>query len=281
MERSMPRSMPRSRRGLVWLFALLFLAVVVCLAGCESQETASERVIYVPILAEASWLLDDVAFMRGVNLAVDELNAEYGQQGLVIKSALIDDQARYETGVEKATELAADPLVTAVLDLQDFDVTETTSHILSRSNIPVLFPYGAYDGLFTKENPYLFCGVPSFADLGQAMALYVKEHGFQRIAVYYNGVQSQNELVTAFELALLDTDARVVDYVSSIISSSHFNGIYARWAALGVDAVVIAQYGLDEALAVLEIIRARDKRLAIIGEPVFNMANGMVNHREA
>ena len=112
------------------------------------------------------------------------------------------------------------------------------------------------------------------------MAMYVKDHGFG-IAVYCNGVQSQNELVTAFELALMDSQAKIVDYVSSIVSSSHFDPIYNRWEALGVDAVVIAQYGLPEAFAVLAIIRERDQRLAIIGEPIFNRANVLAQHKEA
>ena len=204
---------------------------------------------------------------KGVELAVEELNAEYGERGFVIRTAVIDDQARYELGVAKAMELAADPSVTAVLNLQNFDVSKTAADILARSQRPILFPYGAYDSLFTKGNHYLFCGVPSFSDLGHAMAMYVKDHGFRRIAVYCNGVQSQNELVTAFELALMDSQAKIVDYVSSIVSSSHFDPIYNRWEALGVDAVVIAQYGLPEAFAVLAIIRGRDQRLAIIEDP--------------
>jgi branched-chain amino acid transport system substrate-binding protein len=268
------------KRRLFWLVSPLLLIFGLFLAGCESPNQVSEKVIYVPILADASWLLEDGAFMKGVDLAVEELNAEYSGRGFVIKTAVIDDQARYELGVEKATELANDPEVTAVLNLQNFDVSKTTADILSRKSKPVLFPYGAYDSLFTKGNSHLFCGVPSFSNLGQAMARYSKERGYQRIAVYYNGVQSQNELVTAFELALMDSEARVVDYVSSIVSSSQFTPIYTRWTALGVDAVVIAQYGLDQAFHVLEIIRGRDSKLPIIGEPIFNRANVLVNHRE-
>ncbi len=272
----------RERREQFALFSLLLLLVLgLCLTGCEPQDKASEKVIYVPVLADASWLLEDGSFMEGVEMAVEELNGEYGERGFVVKTAVIDDQARYELGVEKAMELAADPSVTAVLNLQNFDVSKTAADILARSKRPILFPYGAYDSLFTKGNNYLFCGVPSFSDLGQAMALYIKEHGFRRIAVYYNGVQSQNELVTAFELALMDSQAKIVDYVSSIVSSSHFTPIYNRWEALGVDAVVIAQYGLPEAFAVLEIIRERDQRLAVIGEPIFNRANVLAQHKEA
>lgn len=145
----------------------------------------------------------------------------------------------------------------------------------------MLFPYGAYDSLFTQDNPYLFCGVPAFADLGEAMADYAKQKGYKRIAVYYNGLQSQEELVTAFELALLNSEAKVVDYISSITSSSQFDAIYSRWQALDVDCVVIAQYGLEPAFEVLEIIRARDPLLPILGEPIFNRANALAEHKAA
>lgn len=268
------------RRGLFWPSALLLLVLAIFFTGCQPRREAAERVIYVPVLADASWLLADGAFMKGVDLAVEELNEKYGPQGFVIKTAVIDDQASYELGVEKATELAGDPMVTAVLNLQNFDVTKTTADILARSGKPVIFPYGAYDSLFTRDNPYLFCGVPSFSDLGQAMAMYVLENDYERVAIYYNGLQSQDELVTAFELALLGSEVKVVDYISSIISKSHFNGIHTRWSALGVDVVLIAQYGLPEAFAVLDIIRGRDQKIAIIGEPIFNRANVLKEHSE-
>lgn len=103
----------------------LLLIFGLFLAGCESPNQVSEKVIYVPILADASWLLEDGAFMKGVDLAVEELNAEYSGRGFVIKTAVIDDQARYELGVEKATELANDPEVTA--ELRDFKTKTTKS----------------------------------------------------------------------------------------------------------------------------------------------------------
>ncbi len=269
---------PVRKRGRCLVLALCLSALL--LAGCTPQGDSGRRLLYIPILADASWLYADGAFISGVNLAVEELTREYAGAGLVIRTEVLDDQASYEEGVKNAAEVAANPEVTAVLNLQNFDVTKTTADMLAAAGKVVLFPYGAYDSLFTRDNPYLFCGVPSFADLGEAMAKYVQDAGLKRIAVYYNGVQSQEELVTAFELALFDSEAKVVDYVSSIISPSHFSTIDARWKALGVDGVVIAQYGLDPAFRVLEIIRQSNGEVAIIGEPIFNRANALAVYKD-
>ena len=209
-------------------------------AGCGPAEKAADTEIYIPILADAAWLLADGSFYNGANLAVEEANAAYAGRGFTVKTDLVDDGALYETGVAKATGLARDPAVTAVLNLQNFDVSKTTAGILAERGKVTLFPYGAYDSLFTGDYPYLFCGVPAFSDLGKAMAAYAVGKGYRRIAVYYNGLQSQEELVTAFELALQNSNARVVDYISSIPSESVFDAIYSRW--LGVDCVVIAQW---------------------------------------
>jgi len=235
--------------------------------------------IYIPVLADASWLEADSAFINGVNIATEELNEKYSGTGFTIKTEIIDDKALYETGVENATTLAQDDRVTAVFNLQNFDVSKTTAGILSERSKLVLFPYGAYDSLFQKNNPYLFCGVPAFSDLGKIMAGYAIKNGYRRIAVYHNGKQSQEELVTAFELALLNSSAKVVDYVPVISSSSKFNEIYSRWKALDVDCVIIAQYGLERAFEVLNMIREKDKDIAVIGEPIFNRASALVENK--
>jgi branched-chain amino acid transport system substrate-binding protein len=259
-----------------------FLCVILAftLAACSDKETNNSRDIYIPILADEAWLTSDGAFMGGVQLAVDDLNAEYSGKGFKIRAGVVDDKDQYEKGVEMATKVAEDNTVTAVLNLQNFDVSKTTSGILSENGKPVIFPYGAYDSLFTRDNPYLFCGVPAFSDLGGAMADYAVKSGYKRIAIYHNGTQAQEELSSAFELTLLNSGSRVVDYIPSIPSENDFDGIYSRWKALDVDCVVISQYGLDRAFEVLKLLRSRDKEIAVIGEPVFNAESSLTENRE-
>ncbi len=248
-------------------------------ASCGKEENSGVRALYVPILADAAWLASDGAFISGVQLAVEELNSEYAGKGFSIRTAVIDDKGQYETGVEMATKVAEDRTASAVFNLQNFDVSKTTAGILTGGGKLALFPYGAYDSLFTRDNPSVFCGVPAFADLGRAMADYAVTQGYGRIAVYHNGIQSQEELVTAFELALLDTGTKIIDYVPSIASENEFDSIYSRWQALGVDSVVISQYGLDRAFEVLKMIRGKDKAMAVIGEPIFNRANALAQNK--
>lgn len=250
------------------------------LVSCRSREKSSEREIYIPVLADNAWLTADGAFIDGVRLAVQELNTEYSDKGFIIKTDVVDDKALYETGVEMATKLAGENAVTAVFNLQNFDVSKTTAGILAGSGKVTIFPYGAYDSLFSKDNQYLFCSVPAFSDLGKAMAGHAVKKGYKRIAVYHNGKQSQEELVTAFELALLNTGTKVVDYVPSIASDSEFDSIYNRWQLLGVDCVVISQYGLEQAFEILKMLRSRDSKIAVIGEPIFNRANALSENKK-
>lgn len=265
------------RKPLV-IFICTFL--IVMLASCKSEEKAKGHEINIPILADAAWLTSDGAFINGVQLATEELNTEYSSREFKVKTAVVDDKDQYETGVEMATKLAADKSVTAVFNLQNFDVSKTTAGIFSGSGKLALFPYGAYDSLFTQDNPYLFCGVPAFSDMGRTMADYAVKKGYRRIAVYHNGTQAQEELSSAFELALLNTGAKVVDYVPSIASETGFDVIYSRWQALGVDCVVISQYGMDRAFDILKMLRSKDKKMAVIGEPVFNGGSALAKFKE-
>lgn len=261
------------------LLLILLCGIIFMTCGCSKENIESQKEIYVPIIGDASWLNDDPAFHNGVNIAIEELNSKYLSRGFLFKSSIIDDKAKYEIGVAEATKLASDSKVTAVFNLQNFDVSKTTAGILGGGKKLTVFPYGAYDSLFTANNPYLFCGVPSFSDLGKAMAAYAIKKGYRRIAVYHNGKQSQEELVTAFELSLLNTGTKVIDYVPSIASSNEFSNIYTRWKALNVDCVVVSQYGLERAFEVLKMLRTMDGSIPVIGEPIFNRANALSDNK--
>lgn len=92
----------KQMRKLVGIILLLILPIFLfMLSGCETAVKADEREIYVPVLADAAWLFADGAFISGVNLALEEMSSEYAGKEFVLKTAVIDDQALYETGVEK------------------------------------------------------------------------------------------------------------------------------------------------------------------------------------
>jgi branched-chain amino acid transport system substrate-binding protein len=262
------------------------LAIVLCIVfvfvctACRNEEETARREITVSILGDAEWLESDGTFINGVRLAEEDLNAEYSGSGFIIKTNVVDDSAQYITGVEEASRLADDPAVTAVLNLQDFDVSKITAGILTDGGKLTVFPYGAYDSLFAWNNGAVFCCVPSFSVLGSAMADYADSRGYKRIAVYHNGNQSQEDLAVAFELGLQDSDAKVVDYVPSIASQDDFDGIYARWRTLGVDCVVLTQYGTDRAFQVLKMLRSADPAIPVIGEPVFNSAGALAAYKQ-
>lgn len=261
----------RSLRKSALVLALICLSLG--LMGCANERKVNPKEIYIPVLGDATWLKADGSFLGGVELAVAELNEEYSGRGYTVKTEVIDDLASYDTGVEMAARISNEETVTAVINLQDFDVSKTTAGILTERGKLVFFPYGVFDSLMNKGDNKLFCNVPSFADLGTAMANYAVQKGYKRVAIYHNGIASQEELATAFELALSHNGAKVVDYVPGISSQSDFETVYSRWSALDVDCVVIAQYGSERAYDVLGMIRNKDKKLAVIGEPIFSTAN--------
>lgn len=136
---------------------VVFLCIVhiFLLTSCFEEKQIGVKKIYIPILADASWLNSDGAFIHGVQMAVEDVNSEYSGKGFHITTQVIDDRALYEAGVEAASLTAKDDTVTAVFNLQNFDVSKTTAGILSENAKLTVFPYGAYDSLFTQGNPYV------------------------------------------------------------------------------------------------------------------------------
>lgn len=256
----------------MWM-SVMCACLALLLSSCGRVESSVARVIYIPILADAAWLTVDGAFLRGVELAKDDFAEDYKDGGTAIKVEVFDDRAEYEIGVGLAEKIAKDPSVTAVMNLQNFSTSKITAGMLSTAKKITLFPYGAYDSLFEQDNFYLFCGMPSCANLGKTMADYAVRKGYKRIAVYHNGGQAQDDFVTAFELALIGTNSKVVDYVPSIASAGEFAAVYDRWQIIDVDCAVIAQYGLGRAFEILNMIRGKNPNLPVISEPIFNRAD--------
>lgn len=264
-------------RRLVW--TLIGVLLLSNLLGCANAQTINPKELYIPVLGDATWLKADGDFLEGVELAVEELNKDYASQGYTIKTEVIDDLASYEKGVEIAARLSTDEAVTAVLNVQNFDISKTTAGMLSESGKSTFFPYGAFDSLMLKENKMLFNSVPSFADLGSAMANYAVQKGYKRIAIYHSGKASQEDLITAFELAHLGNDATVVDFVPTIVSEEVFDSVYSRWQALEVDCVVLSHSELEQAFEVLKMLRNRNQEIAVLGDPIFDRANALEQNK--
>ncbi|WHH58783.1 ABC transporter substrate-binding protein [Petroclostridium sp. X23] len=255
------------------LFLSIYAVLFMFLYGCSGAESAQMKEIYVPILGDAQWIHEDAAFLNGVTLAVEDLNNEYGEKGFIVRTGVEDDQDIYEAGVELADKLSRDKAVTAVFNLQNFDVSNTTADMLTDSGKLVILPYGAYDALMEQDNPYIFCPFPSSTDVGKVMADYVVAKGYKRIAVYVNGTEAQDTLVSALELALQGRGAKVIDYVPVIASQNDFDRYYSRWEALSADCIVIAQYGLERSYEIVQMIREKNKNIPIIGEAILNSAS--------
>jgi len=263
-----------------FIAVLIIFVFTLGITGCRSVMEDNKKTIYIPVLGDASWLRNDGSFYNGVQLAVQDCVKEYSSLGYDVKTSIIDDKDSYDDGVADAIRLGNDSKVTAVLNVQNFDVSKTTIDILSSKNKIVLLPYGCYDELCTKGYKNVFCNVPSSADLGKAMALYAARMGYSRIAVYHNGTSAQENIATAFELNLKSTKSKIIDYVPNIASQNDFDSIYDRWNALSCDAVVITQYGLERAYQVLEMIRQKNSKIPIIGEPIFDRANYLSTYKK-
>ena len=139
-------------------------------AGREAADTE----IYIPILADAAWLLADGSFYNGASLARGRPMQLTPRRDLPLRQSWLTT-VPYEKGVEMATGWR-DPAVTAVLNLQNFDVSKTTAGILAESGKGAL-SYGAYDSLYRGQP--LPLRRPRLFRPGKAMAVHAVEKGRQ------------------------------------------------------------------------------------------------------
>lgn len=260
-------------------YLTVFILFSFFLAGCSRAESVAGPILTLAVLGDKGWLEADRTFLEGALLATEEFNAASGWQGPLVQIEIFDDQADYDAGIALANDISLRSDVVAVISVQNFDVSVATDAIFHEAGKLVIHPYGAYDAVTAGVYPTVFTTVPSFADLGVAMAHYLEDTGCRRLAVYHNGTASQREMILSLQKNLLDSPVEIVDFIPTLVSGNDAAVVGRRWNLLDVDSVVIVQYGLEEAYRVLGLIRHQLPDALILGEPIFNRTSVLSANR--
>jgi branched-chain amino acid transport system substrate-binding protein len=130
---------------------LLLLVAALMLAACGGggkdpgsgkAPTAKVQVVKIGVVGPMSGSLSrlGVGIRNSVDLAVDQANAAERIPGWKIEVVVEDDTADPNIGAEKATSLAADPAVAAVIGTVNNSVAAKVQPVLSAANVAMVSP---------------------------------------------------------------------------------------------------------------------------------------------
>lgn len=229
---------------------LSVLTISLLLTGCfagkdiskerEVFSTGSAAELYIGIVGQMKFLNDDTKFIKGTDMAVEEINENGGIQGKQVKLLLKDDAALFMNGISAAQAMADNPEITAVIGHPNSYVAIPAASIYDDAGIIMLSPIASNPKVTKKGYKYIFQNIPSDDEIGREMAFYMSGQGYKRAAVFYSDNDYGRGLANAFENTFRDRELTVIDRITGYSSDLELKRILDSWKALEVDSVFIA-----------------------------------------
>jgi branched-chain amino acid transport system substrate-binding protein len=178
---------------------LLFATTIAGLSGCPGKEEAPKAAgASAPntSVAPGEILVGEVGSMtgteatfgqsthKGIQLAVDEINAQGGIKGRKVRDLNIDDQGRPEEASSDVTELITREHVTAILGEVASSISIQMASIAQAQKVPMITP-SSTNTKVTQIGDYIFrvCFIDPFQ--GQVMARFTKtDLGLGKVAIF-------------------------------------------------------------------------------------------------
>lgn len=260
--------------------SILALALAATVAGCGgSEDPIAQRIKRArgggEIVIGAAWPWEarggQIMYGKGLDLAVEELNAAGGVLGRPVKLLRLDDQESVDRGRIVAQELGRNPDVVAVIGHLHSYVTVSAAPIYDLSGLLLVSATSTTPELTNKGYGRVFRTVFNDIEVGRQMAQYARDRGYRRSVIYYARNEYGRELANAFEEHLVAGGGQVVSR-ESFDPNLSANPVAAEqtvntWTNREFDAVFIAGQDAQAALLVKEL-RRRGIRVPVLGSDV-------------
>ena len=193
-----------------------------------------------------------VAWKKGFDLAIEDINAAGGIKGRPLQYVFTDTQNDPRQTVATAQKYIADPRI--VLATGDFSSTASmaASALYQRAGL-VQFGFNNSSPVFTNGGDYLWSNSPSQASEAPAHAAYVRDLGLRRVAVFQLNSDWGKVTGDLTVAALGRFGVQVVDRETYLPDEKDFKTILTKAKAAGIDGIVLVSYVNDASLLVQQI----------------------------
>jgi len=174
-----------SKKGkqLLFLFGVLVLGALSVLIVYLLRSKEIEIGAILPLTGDAAKYGESAK--KGINLAIDECNENFGIKGKNIKIIYEDDQADPRTGVSAAQKLIFVDKVQAIIGALPSSVTLAIAPIAEKNRVVILSPASSAPTI-THAGDFIFRNVASDTLEGTAMAEFVCNNlKFKSVAILY------------------------------------------------------------------------------------------------
>lgn len=255
-----------------WFYAV-FVAVMWLASGCGKGTPVEERArgLEQPgdsIVFAAAWpfSVNKDLYKEGVQLAVEQVNANGGVLGRKLEVILGDDKGDVNQGRIIAQQFADNLHVSAVIGHYNSHVSLAASSIYQFSGLLMLSPGSTSPRLTGQGYSLVFRNVPHDGEVGKQVARYCLNRGYRRIAVLYVKNAYGRGLANAFENTADTLNMSIVDSRSyTAASADYFRNLVTEWKEnYDFDAVFLAG-SVPMAATLIKIIRETGVTVPVLG----------------
>lgn len=193
--------------------ALILLALTITACNQKKDPGSSTKPIVIgtvgPQSGDEAQIGQDM--IRGVELAVDDLNAHGGILGRTVQLVKLDDRADPKEATSTASRLAATDDVIAVVGHLDSGCSIPASVIYHRAHMAMITPVSTQDDLTAQGFDEVFRVVLRNSDQGPAAARFAKEKlNAHRVAIVDDKSAYGRGIVAAFKREAVALGLQVV-----------------------------------------------------------------------
>jgi branched-chain amino acid transport system substrate-binding protein len=249
----------------------LIAVAILALAGCGGSGGGSSQDTTVTFAVMGPFTGDNAAYgtnlSRGVELAVDEINAQGGAKGKKFAIKRFDDKCNPTEAANVASRVVSDSSIFAVIGHVCSSSTLAALPIYQRAGLAVVSPSSTSPAVTKQGHSNFSRTIPNDATQGaQLVEFAVKGMHKQRIALVYPSDDFGQGLHGAAKPQVAKAGGQLVGDVTYTPSTTKdFTPQLTRLAAAKPDVIVMLGYYNDMGTMVSQLDRAGLSGVALLG----------------
>lgn len=235
----------------VWIVAILFTVLFSSACAQNTDRQRDDNHIRIALVSKAGMEYNVSRYRKGIELAISEYNGPYE-----VSIEIYGEAVNFEQAVTVNNELAANPDITAVMSMQDYEVIDVSAKSMNEANKSFFIVQGYYDSTAKQQLNSVFPFSLNAAHLGFSMGLYTDIINAEEIACVYSGTQFERSQVYEFDIAAMIHEKEVVSSLSEPFTDLDFENEITAWRALNVDTIYVPYYRSEWAVSIIHAIKA-------------------------
>ncbi len=160
------------------------LAAAIMLICASTAQTAEGPIVIGATMSETGPLTVDAGYqLRGMQLAVDEINKQGGWLGRQLQLKIYDDESNPGTAVRLYTRLITEDRVNLLMGPYSSGITQAIAPLVNKYHMATLEPGASLPDIFVKGNQWNIQGTASSLQYLDQLLPIAKKDGATNVAV--------------------------------------------------------------------------------------------------